>query len=119
MRNQSKQDLLNVLKNADNPAYTFNIAGTDNGAQIVQVNADGTMFKWYVDPATGRVIKKVSQGAMGEQTIEFADWKSVSGINLPTSFTVTGGQSPGTGKMTTIEVNPTLDAKVFEKPATQ
>ncbi|HLJ75461.1 MAG TPA: pitrilysin family protein [Thermoanaerobaculia bacterium] len=119
LRNQTKQDLLSVLKNADNPAYTFNIAGSERGAQIVQVNADGAMFKWYVDPATGRVIKKVAQGPMGEQTLEFADWKAFNGINLPTSLTITGGQSPGTGKMTTIEINPTLDAKLFEKPASQ
>ena len=57
MRNDSKQELLSVLKNADNPAYTFNIAGTEGSAQIVEVNADGSTFKWYVDPATGRVLK--------------------------------------------------------------
>ena len=118
MRSESKQDLLNVLKNADNPSYTFNVVGTENNAQILEVNADGSTFKWYVDPATGKLQKKVAQGRMGEQVTEFTEWKNVNGINLPVAFTVTGAANSGSGKMTTIEINPTLDAKVFEKPST-
>jgi zinc protease len=118
MRNDSKQELLSVLKNADNPAYTFNIAGTEGTAQILEVNADGSTFKWYVDPATGRVLKKVSQGRQGEQITEYTEWKNFSGVNLPVAFTVTaGGQPGGGGKMTTIEINPTVDPKAFDKPA--
>lgn len=117
MKNESKQDLLNVLKNADNPAYTFNVVGTEGTAQILEVNADGSTFKWYVDPATGKVLKKVAQGRMGEQVTEFTEWKTFNGINLPVAFTMTGGANSGGGKMTTIEINPTLDAKLFEKPA--
>jgi len=121
MRIESKQDLLGVLKNADNPAYTFNVVGTekigDINAQIVEVNAEGATFKWYVDPATGRIIKKVFQGRQGEQTMEFNEWKNVNGINLPVAFTMSaGGQPGGGGKLTTIEINPTVDPKVFEKP---
>ncbi|MDQ6801867.1 MAG: insulinase family protein [Acidobacteriota bacterium] len=118
MRSESKQDLLNVLKNADNPAYTFNIAGTEGTAQILDVNADGSTFKWYVDPTTGRVLKKVSQGRMGEQITEYTEWKNFGGVNLPVAFTVTaGGQPGGGGKLTTIEINPTVDPKAFDKPA--
>jgi hypothetical protein len=121
MRTESKQDLLSVLKNADNPAYTFNVVGTekvgDVNTQIVEVNADGATFKWYVDPASGRILKKVSQGRQGEQITEFTEWKNVNGINLPVAFTVTaGGQPGGGGKLTTIEINPTVDPKAFEKP---
>jgi len=118
MRSESKQDLLNVLKNADNPAYTFNIAGTEGSAQILEVNADGSTFRWYVDPATGRVLKKVSQGRQGEQVTEYTEWKNFSGVNLPVAFTVTaGGQPGGGGKLTTVEINPTVDPKAFDKPA--
>ena len=116
MRNQSREDLLSVVKNVDNPAYTFSVAGSENGAQILDVNADGNAFKLYIDPATGRLIKRVSNGPAGEQTTEFSDWKNFSGINLPTAFTVTGGDQSGSGKVTTIEINPTIDPKAFEKP---
>jgi zinc protease len=117
IRSESKQDLLSVLKNADSPAYAFKIVGSENNAQILEVNADGSTFKWYVDPATGKLLKKVSPGRMGEQIIEYTEWKNVNGINLPVAFTVTGGANSGSGKMTTIEINPTLDPKAFEKPS--
>ena len=119
IRSESKQDMLNVLKNGENPAYTFNIVGTENHAQILEVNADGSTFKWYVDPTSGKPLKKVSQGRMGEQVIEYTEWKNVNGINLPVAFTVTGGANSGTGKMSTIEINPAVDAKLFEKPVAQ
>jgi zinc protease len=118
MRSESKQELLNVLKNVDNPAYTFNVVGTENNAQILEVNADGTTFKWYVDPANGRILKKVSQGRMGEQVTEYPEWKNFGGLNLPVSFTMTaGGQPRGGAKYTTIEINPPVDPKAFEKPS--
>jgi hypothetical protein len=118
IRNEARGDLLNVVKNADNPAYTFNVAGTEGNAQILDVNADGTTFKWYVDPATGRVLKKVSQRQNGEQVTEFTEWKNFGGINLPVTISVTSGGQPGGGaKYSTIEINPTIDPKAFEKPA--
>jgi zinc protease len=118
MRRDGKQDPLSVLKNADNPAYTFNVAGTEGAAQVIAVNADGSTFKWYVDPATGRLLKKVSQSEMGEQTTEYTEWKNFGGLNLPVAFTITiGGQPGGGGKLTAIEINPTVDPKAFDKPA--
>ena len=97
--------------------HGFPLDHTMWNAQIVEVNAEGATFKWYVDPATGRIIKKVFQGRQGEQTMEFNEWKNVNGINLPVAFTMSaGGQPGGGGKLTTIEINPTVDPKVFEKP---
>jgi len=117
MRTQSHEDLLSVLKNIDNPAYTFNVVGNDNGAQIVEINAEGNTFKYYVDPATGRLVKRVSHVPAGEQTTEYTDWKTTGGITLPMAFNVIGGEQSGSGKITSIEINPTVDPKAFEKPS--
>ena len=119
---EMRQDLITVLRNINNPEYTFSVVGTekvgDINADVLQVNAAGSMFKWDVDPATGRILRKVSSGRMGEQVTDITDWKMVNGVNLPTAFTITvGGQPAGSGKMTTIEINPTVDPKLFEKPA--
>jgi zinc protease len=121
MRSDSRQDLLNVLKNVDNPAYTFNLGPTekigDVNAQVIEVNADGSAFKWSIDPATGRILRKVAQSRMGEQTTDYTEWKKFGDLNLPVAFTVTtGGQQTGGGKLTNIEINPTVDPKAFEKP---
>src|SRR5438132_5355063 len=64
MQNESRQDLLTVLKNPEN--YTFNVTGSekigDIDAQVLEINAGVSTFKWYIDPATGRILRKVAQG---------------------------------------------------------
>ncbi len=118
MHDESRQELLNVLKNIDNPAYTFHIVGSEDKGQIVEINADGTTFKWIIDPATGRLIKKISQGRRGEQMMEYTEWKNFGGLNLPVAFTATADGKPrGSMKYATIEINPTVDPKAFEKPS--
>jgi hypothetical protein len=117
MHAESKQEILNVLKNIDNPAYAFSIVGTENNRQIVEINADGTTFKWSIDPETGRLFKNISQGRRGEQVMEYSDWQNFSGLNLPAAFTaIANGQPRGVVKYTKVEINPTLDQKAFEKP---
>jgi len=50
--------------------------------------------------------------------VRTTDWKTVDGITLPTAFTATtAGQPSASGKVTTMEINPTVDPKIFEKPA--
>ena len=49
---------------------------------------------------------------------DYTDWKTFDGITLPVAFTTTtAGQPTGSGKLTTMEINPTVDPKIFEKPA--
>jgi len=122
MRSESRADLLTVLKNLDKPGYTFTVTGTekvgDVNAQVLEVGTGTSTFKWYVDPATGKLLRKVSQGRQGETTTEYTEWKSFGGLNLPVAFTTSvGGQPSGGGKMTTVEINPTIDPAVFQKPA--
>jgi len=110
---ESRGELLTVLKNLDNPKYVFTLSAPDT----VEVNADGTPSKWIVDPASGKLLRKISQGRMGEQTTEYTEWKTFDGLTLPVAFTVkAGGEQTGGGKLTTIEINPAVDPKVFEKP---
>ena len=122
MQSDARQELLTVLKNADKPDYTFSLAGTEKvsyvNAQVLEINSGGSTFKWYVDPATGRILRKVAQGRMGEQVTDYTEWKKFGSLNLPVTFTVTaGGQPAGGGKLTTVEINPTVDPALFQKPA--
>jgi hypothetical protein len=122
MRNEARADIISVLKNIDNPKYTFNIAGAEKvgsvDAQVLAVNADGSALKWDVDPSTGKILRKVAQSPRGEAVTEYTEWKTVAGITVPAAFTTsTNGQPSGSGKLTTLEINPTVDPKMFEKPA--
>jgi hypothetical protein len=121
-RNEMKAELVAVLKNVENPAYTFNVTGAekvgDVNAQVLEVNTGAGAMKWYIDPATGRLLRKVAPGRMGEQTTEYADWKQFGGLNLPTSFAITAnGEKTGGGTVKTIDINPTVDPAIFTRPA--
>jgi zinc protease len=124
MRNESRADIIAILKNIDNPKYIFTTAGTEKAgtvdAQVLTVDADGTAVKWLVDPSSGKILRRVSQSPRGESITDYTDWKTSDGITLPAAFsTTTAGQPSGSGKLTTIEINPTLDPKIFEKPASK
>jgi zinc protease len=110
---EAKTDLLNVLKNVDNPKYVFTTSAPDT----IEINADGATAKWVVDPASGKLLRKISQGRMGEQISEYTEWKVFDGLNLPVAYTVkAGGQETGSGKTATMEINPAVDPKAFVKP---
>jgi zinc protease len=109
----AKTDMITVLKNIENPKYVF----TASGADTLEIDADGVAVKWIVDPATGKILRKVSQGPRGETITEYAEWKTFDGLSVPVAFTVTtGGEVGAQGKVSNVELNPAVDPKLFEKP---
>jgi zinc protease len=123
MANDQKSELLTVLKNIGNPKYVFTAGPTENGAQLLEINADGPTVKWYVDPASGKLLRTVSRagGPMpGDAVTEYTEWKSFDGLNIPVAATITrNGEKAGEFHVTTIEVNPAVDANEFAKPPAQ
>lgn len=122
VRSDMRADMLTVLRNVGNPKYIFTAGATekigDVNAQALDINADGTAVRWYVDPTTGRILRRVSHGARGEQVTDFAEWKTFNGITVPVSVTTSAnGQQTGSAKVTNFEVNPTVDPAIFAKPS--
>jgi zinc protease len=117
---EMRSDLVTVLKNIDNPKYTFAVTGTEAGASVLEINADGSTVKWHVDPATGRVLRTLSRATMptpADVVTELSEWKQFGGINLPTLAVMSrNGEKAGEMRLATAEVNPTIDAKAFVKP---
>ena len=122
--NDLKSELLAILKNIGNPKYTFTAGATEKvgtvDARVLEINADGTTLKWYVDPASGRILRTVSRagGPMpGEAVTEYTEWKTFAGLNLPAAATITrGGERAGEMHVSNIEVNPALEPDTFKKP---
>ncbi len=121
---ESRQELLSILKNPSQ--YTFAIAGNENvngvNATVVDVTFAGDTVKWYVDPSTGKLLRRVARarGPMmqGDAVTDFTAWGTFGGLQLPTAFSTTvNGQPVGGGQVKTIEINPTIDPKIWEKPA--
>ena len=110
--NDVKTEVMNVLRNASNPKYTFSATGGD-----LTINADGTIVRWTVDPATGQLLRSVRSGQRGETTTEYSEWKQFGPIKMATASKMTRGtESVGDTRVTNVEVNPTIDANAFVKP---
>ena len=76
----------------------------------------------YVSASTGFVVRTVNkmnvQGQMIDAEVNYSNYKAVDGLYFP--FTVETPSPMGGGMMTvettTIELNPTLDGTLFNKP---
>lgn len=122
---QIKRDLIYVGQHADDPGFVFAAGGSekigDIDAKILEISGEGVTMRWYVDPQTGHVLRETYQTisrsgpAAGETDLE--DWKTVDGITLPYLHkNKQNGEDSSTTQYTAIQLNPTVDPKMFEKP---
>lgn len=129
-RDRMLQDLwtdpLFVAQHADDPKFMFAAGGTekvgDVEASVLDVTANGSQVRWFVDPKTGHVLRTVSQkaemGPPAEVVSDYSDWREVQGIVFPFKETNTrNGEFASSEEAVEIEVNPTVDPKLFVKPA--
>ncbi|HEX2060990.1 MAG TPA: hypothetical protein VHK90_09640, partial [Thermoanaerobaculia bacterium] len=79
--------------------------------------ADGPTAKWYVEPATGRLVRTVTRSGPAEMTVDLTEWKNYGGINLPSrSVVLQNGTQAAEITLTTAEVDAPVDARLFVKP---
>jgi zinc protease len=116
-----------ILGHTDTLKPLFTVSGkeTINGVQtdILDVNVAGALLRWNVDPE-GRILRTWTKGMeMGqevEQVNEFSDYRAVDGMQIPFKVVMKrNGEEAGAAELIEIQVNPTVDPKVFEKPAQQ
>jgi zinc protease len=124
LRAQAKQDMLTILKYPER--YTFAVTGTEKvgtvDARVLEITIDGDTARWLVDPATGKVLRKISRGrgpmVQGEVVTEYTDWKTFGGLMFPVATRSTNnGEQISSTSTKSVEVNPTVDTKAFERPA--
>ncbi len=126
MIKDAKRELILVAQQAANPKYVFTAGGTekvgDVETQVLDINADGPTARWYVDSKSGRVLR-ASYQAMAmtgpvERVVDYSDFRTVDGITLPMKNKITtNGQDSGAVEATEVVINPRVDPKLFEKPA--
>ncbi|MGD1022181.1 MAG: pitrilysin family protein [Candidatus Sulfotelmatobacter sp.] len=123
---QIKRDPIFIAAHAKDPNVFFRAGGSekvgDTEVRIVDVNAAGTAIRWFVDPQTGHILKETyrtigQQGPVQGET-DMDDWKPISGLNLPmVRRNKQNSQDSSTAQYTALELNPTVNPKLFEKPA--
>jgi len=124
---QIQRDLIFICQHLNDPAYSFLAGGTEKignvEARIVDVNGL-TPITWFVDPQTGRVLRESYQ-AMGQSGVfhgvtDLSDWQTTDGITLAVLHKNSqDGKDSSTVHFDSVQFNPPIDPKLFEKPAAE
>jgi hypothetical protein len=116
---------LALTQRASDPALTVREAGTEKigevEARILELSVEGSDVRWFVDPASGRILRSTSRtmGPSGpaEQALDYSDWRMVDGIAFAFKRTIKrNGEDAGAIELTDVKLNPEFDPKLFEKP---
>jgi hypothetical protein len=114
-----------VVLHIDDPAYRFVLGGTQKldgiDATILAITIKGKTFYWYVDPASGHILRSddVKMGANGpvKRSRLFTNWKTTDGLSEPTHVvTWEGSEIASTQDIRTVEYNVTVGPEVFQQP---
>ena len=126
MLSQLQHDLVYVAQHTDDPSFTFTAAATekigDVDAAILDIGGAIPWVRWYIDPKTGYVLrekyKAMGQSGPFEGETNLADWRAADGLTLPYKHqNKQNGKETSNAEVKKIELNPTLDPKLFAKPA--
>ena len=123
---QLRRDLIYLGQHVGDSAFSFAAAGKEKSGNdelaIVDVSGPGVSMRWFVDPASGRLVretyKSLGQGGPVDSETAFSEWKTVDGLNLPFHRdNRQAGKDSSSTEFTKIEINPAVDPKIFDKPA--
>jgi hypothetical protein len=118
----------NVLRHASEPGHSFRIAGSEVVAgilaSILEVSVPGAQARWFVDPASGRLLKTSqsvsSDTGPAERTREYSDWRWVEGSALPFRQRYAqkgaGAGYEGSVEIKSVQINPPADPRLFARP---
>jgi len=122
---QIKRDPIFIASHWKDPDVFFQAGGTekvgDIESRIVDVNAAGAAIRWFVNPSDGHILKETyltlgpSGPVPGETVMD--DWKTINGLTLPLQRkNKQNGEESSMVEYKNIEINPSVDPKLFEKP---
>jgi zinc protease len=123
---QIQRDLVYLAQHVGDPEFSFTAAGQDKDGTdelaIVDVSGPGVNMRWFVDPQSGKLVretyKSLGQSGPVDSETDFSDWKVVDGLTLPFHRdNKQNGKDSSSTDFSKIEINPTVDPKIFEKPA--
>jgi predicted Zn-dependent peptidase len=121
------RDTINLLRNAENPAYTVQALGPSEvdgkPAEAVAVSdpARKLQLRLWVDPKTNLLVKKTYvaalMGAPGEIEEIYSDYREAGGLKLPFKILLNrSGKKFGEQTITEIKINPGVAESAYKKP---
>jgi len=114
-----------IAQHASDPQFVFAAGGKekigDIDADILDIAGGGDQLRWFVDAKTGRILRASFQGngPTGPDTVlvDYSDFKQVDGVSVAFHEEVSSNGKPSMGVATSsVELNTTVDPKIFDKP---
>jgi len=103
--------------------YSCAAEGTEQIGNVttakIKITGQGREVHWNIDPSTGRLLRIRSTATSGDTTTDLSDWRQVDGIYVPFKRHFVGGGRTTDVTINEYQVNPPIDAKLFEAPAQQ
>jgi len=101
--------------------YKAELMGKDGGSFKIKVTGDGNETYYFIDPTSYYLTKSIIKGEVMGQAVEitttYSDHKKTDfGIVLPYAKNIDMGMFQMSQKTEKIEVNKTIDPKIFEIP---
>ena len=108
-----------VGQHLNDPAFAFADVGTKKigrtETRMVAIDGPGVSVRWFVEPQTGRILREDYPYNGMIATTDFEDWRASDGLTLP--YIRKFGED--TVQYNSVQINPTVDPKIFERPAIQ
>lgn len=128
LENAFLQDPFFLLRARKDPGFRAASAGTgkvgEDAVEWIEVEAQGQRLTLGIDPASGNLLS-ISQvtrgpgGKYGNVQLRFSDYRAEGGLNYPRVASALFNDQPVPAQsysVALVEVNPTVDAALFEKP---
>lgn len=117
-------DPLWLARNFDSSELTASLVGTEPVGELdaakLELDAAGNRFTLWIDPETGRPLRRartsMTMGQQTEEVTDFGEWKTSGGIRYPSSFVVmANGEKQADATVTAFEVNPRIEEATFSR----
>ena len=116
-------DSLSILQRLDAPGMEIQAIGKSGDLEGVAVSdsAHGVQAKFFVDPKTGLLVRKISttnaMGSSAEVEETYDDFREVNGVKLSFhAVSVQGGKKVAEQKISALKINPGIDEAAYKKP---
>jgi len=89
------------------------------GAKL-KISSDGHEFYWIVEPSSLRLLQvRATSTVYGTTVTDLSDWRQVGGIRIAFKRHSVDNSRTTDITLSEAEVNPTVDAKLFQPPTQQ
>jgi hypothetical protein len=118
IRESSEFELTYIAQHSEDYTVTAvkETQGGNANAERIKISKFGKDVDWDIDSQNGRLLSVIQHSASGDVITDYSDWRLVDGVYFPFKRHITESGSTSDYTIAEYEVNPTIDAEVFQRP---